>query len=251
MTGGWTLGRRSSRRDTRTLSFGSYARASIPPAPPIVDWGNGVAFVEPYRNREIGICAFASAAHAITVWNARNGRDVVPTQFQVELAYADVGGFVASDPATWNNGADMLSVANYWRRTGIGGHKIRAFLKLDPRNIEQLRIAAWLFGPLYVGASLPLRAQRQPFGWMLTYKTDSSDNVGSWGGHAMACPRVHHTGGEFFTWGVRMPFTWSWWTKYVDEVYCLLSDEWADADGTPNGFDFATLERDMRAIGAL
>lgn len=246
------LGRRKSRPDPRTLSFHRYAPRGLPPAPPLVDW-SGTQSVREYRNLEIGICAFASAAHAITIWNARNGRRVIPTQLDVEIAYAYVGGYDATDRSTWNNGADMLSAANYWRRTGIGGHRIRAFLKLDPRDIDEVRLAAHLFGPLYVGASLPLRAQRQPGMWQLPVTRDrpALDVVGSWGGHAMACPKLDRSGGEFFTWGQRQRFTWSWWCKYVDEVYCLLSDDWADVDGAPNGFDLAALERDMRSIGAL
>lgn len=245
------LGRRASRHDARTLSFRRYMAAGLPPAPPLVDWADAVTTIDEYRNNEIGDCALASTAHMIATWEANNGRQIAPSLADVERAYGDVGGYVEGDPSTWDNGADMLSVANYWRRTGIGGHRIRAFLRLDSRDVEQVKLASWLFGPLYVGASLPLRAQEQRSVWILPSARNASDRVGSWGGHAMACPRFDRSGGTFFTWGGRQNFDWAWWTEYVDEAYCALSDDWiGNAGDAPNGFDFDALEHDLAAIGA-
>lgn len=250
------LGRRPARHDARTLRLATYLDRldpSVPAPPPSQDWTAALpADVGDYRNREIGICAFASAAHIIRTWNAENGAIVVPSQLEVESAYSDVGAYDPAKPETWDNGADMLSVLRYWTKNGIAGRKIRAFLKLDHDNIEQIKIAHRLFGPLYAGASLPISAKRQIGSmWVSDGRLTCDSRIGSWGGHAMACARLDRTGGSFFTWGKRQRFGWRWWLDYIDEVYCMISDDWFGVGGlSPNGFDMGALLRDLAALRA-
>ncbi len=145
----------------------------------------------------------------------------------------------------------MLSVLKYWARSGIDGRKCRAYLKLDHDNIPQLKIANRLFGPLYVGASLPRSVMKSSAIWSSIGNLTGDNRIGSWGGHAMGCPKLDRLGGSFYTWGARQRFTWRWWLDYVDEVYAVLSDDWFGVDGpAPNGFDNAALSRDLAALRA-
>jgi len=44
--------------------------------------------------------------------------------------------------------------------------------------------------------------------------------------------------------------TWSFWERYVDEAYCLLSDDFLNAGRAPNGFDLAALKEDLALVTA-
>ena len=50
---------------------------------------------------------------------------------------------------------------NYWRQTGIAGHKIQAFMALEPSNHTHVMDAVWMFGGCYIGLALPKIAQAQ------------------------------------------------------------------------------------------
>lgn len=247
------LGKRAARLSRATLPIGRYFKAGLPPAPLSVDWTPPIGSVVPsYRNDEIGICAFASVAHWITTVAGNNGRCVFPSQADVEREYSIVGGYDPDDRRTWDNGADMATVGERWLRQGIAGHRIAGLVRLDHDNIEQLRIAAWLFGPLWVGASLPRRAQQQISRWSSirqSFRIATIDGVGTWGGHAMIAPRLDGRGGSFYTWGREQPFDWAWFLEYVDEAYAAVSFDWLTDGYAPNGLDLPRLMRDLRVIG--
>jgi hypothetical protein len=51
------------------------------------------------------------------------------------------------------------------------------------------------------------------------------------------------------TWGQLKKMTWAWFEKYCSEAYALVSKDWLNASGiSPNGFDLATLEDDLKAV---
>ena len=66
-----------------------------------------------------------------------------------------------TDPLTGEEGAIELDVLRYWRKRGIGGHRIGAYAAVGTHDHELTRTAAWLFGGLYIGLALPLTAQSQ------------------------------------------------------------------------------------------
>jgi hypothetical protein len=76
----------------------------------------------------------------------------------------------------------------------------------------------------------------------------------SWGGHAAALARYDRDAGNFITWGGTQPFTWPWWTTYVDEAWLVITKKWiakALAGGLlPNGFDLARLRDDQARVAA-
>jgi hypothetical protein len=44
--------------------------------------------------------------------------------------------------------------------------------------------------------------------------------------------------------------TWSFFAKYVDEVYAIADPEWISKKGTsPDGLSLAALEQQMKAFG--
>jgi hypothetical protein len=44
--------------------------------------------------------------------------------------------------------------------------------------------------------------------------------------------------------------TWSFFDRYVDECYCLLSADFLKDDRAPNGFDLAALKEDLALVTA-
>jgi hypothetical protein len=42
--------------------------------------------------------------------------------------------------------------------------------------------------------------------------------------------------------------TWAFWEAYCDEAYAILSDDFLEKNKTSDGFDFATLRADLKAV---
>jgi hypothetical protein len=246
------LGKKPKRTDKRTLKLARYLkreRLTLPP--PALDWGMQSNYPM-YLNDEIGDCTCASAAHQIITWNSASGNFAPdPSTKDVIAAYSAVSGY---DPATGENdeGAVMLDVLNYWRKVGIGGHKITAYVEADRTNIVELELATHLFGGLYVGLALPLEADRQKVWDVTDAEFEGTATPGSWGGHAVHLDQYDAYGPVIRTWGKRQRMTWQWLLSYADEVYCCISTDWIGKSGlAPNGFDLVQLERDIKTVEQL
>jgi hypothetical protein len=136
-----------------------------------------------------------------------------------------------------------------WRKEGIGRHRIGAFARVSLHDHDLVRTAAWLFGGLYLGLQLPEIAQHQvTWDWVGRLTGDAAP--GSWGGHAVDV--VRYAGGSLtvVTWGRLQDLTWSFWDRYVDEAYCILSHDFLSGDRAPNGFDLEALRADLALVTA-
>ena len=74
------------------------------------------------------------------------------------------------------------------------------------------------------------------------------DRPGSWGGHAVDVVRYGAAGLTIVTWGSLKEMTWSFWDRYCDEAYCILSRDFLDGDRAPNGFDLGALRADLELV---
>ncbi len=241
------LGKAPPRVDPRTLQLAAYLDArAIPAPPPARDWTHAAS---PrwglMANDRLGDCTCAAAGHLIQTWTANNGAEVTPSDADIVKAYEAVGHYNPAYPDT-DQGAVELDVLNYWRSSGIAGHKIGAFVAVSPGNKTHVEAAINLFGGVYIGAALPLSAQHQTV-WDVAEGPDAK--AGSWGGHAMACVGYNRTGVVLITWGAIKVATWAWWEAYTDEAYALLDAEWVDASRpAPNGFNLDALRVDLAAL---
>jgi hypothetical protein len=243
------LGKLPPRVDVRTLPLGRYVdRAKLPPPPPDVDLATAVAKWPMYANDRVGDCTTAAAGHMIEAWTAPvRGRAVEISARAVLAAFNQVKQV---DPQTGEEGAVELDVLKYWRRRGIGGHRIGAFARVPVSDHRLVRDAAYLFGGLYIGLALPLSAQRQST-WDWTHRLDGPATPGSWGGHAVDVVGYDHDVLTVVTWGRLQELTWSFWDRYVDEVYAIISVDFLDEAGeAPNGFDLAALKADLKLVTA-
>lgn len=242
------LGKLAPRTDVRTLSLGRYVdRAALPDPPDVLDLTRPVHDWPMYANDRIGDCTVAAAAHMIEAWTAASrGRAVEVTESAVLAAFDRVK---ITDPQTGEEGAVELDVLRDWRAHGVGRHRIGAFARVSIHDRQLVRTAAWLFGGLYIGLQMPLSAQ-----WQKTWDWNGSltgpDRPGSWGGHAVDVAGYEGDTLTVVTWGRLQALTWSFWERYCDEAYCILSHDFLRGDRAPNGFDLDALKADLALVTA-
>lgn len=247
------LGKLPPRRDPRTLRLASYlSSASVPSyraPPPARDWADHEHAFDVLGNDRVGNCAFAAQAHLVQCFAAANGRTALIGRAAVMDAYSRVTGYDPTEPAT-DRGTVLLDALRDWRKNGIDGHKIAAYVKVEPSRRE-IEAAINLCGGIYVGASLPLAAQHQTV-WDVAPAGghDRTYTQGSWGGHAFGTVAYSRTGLVGVTWGKLKVMTWEWAFSYLDELYAPISDDWIAGDAAPNGFDLERLRADLAAATA-
>jgi hypothetical protein len=242
------LGKTAPRVDVRTLTLSRYLdRVELPDPPGTLDLTEHVAEWPMYANDRIGDCTTAAAAHMIEAWTAAaRGSAVEVTESAVLAAFDRVK---ITDPQSGAEGAVELDVLRDWRKHGVGHHRIGAFARVSTSDHRLVQTAAWLFGGLYVGLELPLSAQYQDtWDWNETLSGDG--RPGSWGGHAVDVVRYSADGLTVVTWGDLQEMTWSFWDRYCDEAYCILSRDFLDGGRTPNGFDLDALRADLELVTA-
>lgn len=198
-------------------------------------------------------CTCASAGHLIELWTAA-GRHAEATIDDTEIvaAYSAVAGY---DPSTGanDNGAEIVSVLKYWQQTGVAGHRIGAYVELDPANHEHVMAAINLFGGVDIGLQLPAAAQGFTAPQWPNPPTPAVGDwqPGTWGGHCVPCIDYTPDGPTCVTWGELTVMTWGWWDTYVDECWAIVAPDFLDAAGvTPEGFNLEALNADLAALHA-
>lgn len=245
------LGRLPARHDDRTLRLGRYLTAQLPEPPASVNHVNAVRRWPVYANDKLGDCTCASVGHLAGLWTTLAGRPDWPSEPDVIAAYSAVGGYRVGEPNT-DRGAVMLDVLRYWRKTGVGRHRIGAFVAVDPADQRQVRAAVHLFGAVYVGASLPdaaLTPTQAGHTWRLVSGAGGRPNRDN--GHAFIVGGYGSRGLTGATWGMPQRMTNGWWSACVDEAWAIVSADQLDAAGySPAGLDTAALLADLKAITA-
>ncbi len=245
------LGKSAARHDPRTLQMAAYVTPSLPTPPASFDlttkvkssWGM-------MENDQLGDCTCAAAGHLIMEWTANAGKKmIVPTNKQIVAAYSAVTGYNPTTGAN-DNGAVEIDVLNYWRQTGIAGHKIGAFVALEPSNHNHVMDAVYMFEGCYIGVQLPISAQAQTQNhqpWSVPPGGATGDGKpGSWGGHAIPVVAYDARGVTVVTWGALQTMTWTFWEAYCDEAYAILSPDYLNnQQQAPQGFSMAQLQADL------
>ena len=257
MSSTYKLGRNPTRHDRRTLRFGDYSIA-LPTPPESVTWSKPVPATgwPMMGNDQVGDCTFAAAGHTIQCWTTNAAPPgFIPSDSDILTGYSAVTGYDPNDPST-DTGANELDVLNYWRNTGIAGHRIGAYVAVDPTNLLHVKQALWLFGGLYTGFDLPnfalpsdqgVPAWVLPAGQGLTgdYAPDP-DN-----GHAIDAVDYDPNSITMITWGAKQPMNWPFFTAYCPELYAIISQDWIENNGNaPSGFNMAALTADLKVVSA-
>jgi hypothetical protein len=243
------LGKKPARHDVRTLQMANYLE--LPAFPPSRDWtGKATPGWGMMLNDQLGDCTCAAIGHIIQAWSSNAGpKEITLPDSAILKAYEAVGGYKPGQPNT-DQGAVELDVLKYWRKTGVGGYKIDAFVALEPKNHQHIEAAVDLFGGAYIGVSLPISAQKQKVWSVPPGGPTGSGAPGSWGGHAVVIEAYDPQGLTCITWGQRKRMTWSFWDAYCDEAYATLSELWAGKKPAPSGFNLAQLKADLKELTA-
>jgi hypothetical protein len=217
-------------------------RADAPPAPPEKLWREYKIPDDVYGmfgNDTIGDCTCAAIAHLLMLVTAHTGGMVIPTLDDVISVYSAVSGY---DPSTGanDNGAAITDVLNYWKTTGLAGHKILAWAAL-PTDTTSRQKSMYIFGGNDLGVQLPQSAMDQfEAGQTWTPVADSP----ILGGHSIVEAGYGSEGSDVGTWGKgTQKATNDWGTQYIDEAYVVVTKDWLNnADGlAPNQLDLDQL----------
>jgi hypothetical protein len=250
------LGKKAPRFDKRTFKLSRYT-AALPPAPGQAFFQSHVPEWPMMMNDTLGDCVCAAAGHMIEQWTTYVGNPVVPTDDEILKAYEVIGGYVPGDEAT-DNGCDMLTALNTWRKQGIAGHRIVAFAAVrqgtEEALIEDVKLSVSMFGNCYLGLALPETAQSQSnavpgTGWHVDDSDPAASAVGSWGGHCVPAVGYDEDTVTVVTWGMLVRMSWNFLVRYCDEGYAVLSRDWIEKTRlAPSGFDFETLTQDLNSL---
>ena len=248
------LGKKDAVHDQRTLQLANYIK-TLPVLPAKVNWSSKLT--RPWgmmKNDSVGDCTIAAAGHMIMSWAADNKRVVNIADGDIIRSYVDVtaaeNGGAGYDPATGDNdtGCVEIDVLNYWRKTGIAGHKIGAYAALEPHNNNSLKAAVYIFGGAYTGFALPVSAQMQKVWSIPPGGARGWGEPGSWGGHAVPVVDYNTTGPVCVTWGELKQMTWGFYDTYCEESYAIISNDFFTGIKSASGFDMATLHADLKLI---
>lgn len=279
------LGKLAPLHDSRTLKMARYT-VSLPDPPPACNLTGKVTSLGMMLNDTLGDCTCATIGHMVQTWTAECGAEVILPDEAILEAYEAFCGYDPKDPSTDEGGIE-LDVLNGWRKLGVAGHTIAAYVALQiqpsqslqaampssmwrkleeqfegffgkkkatpramlPELARQLKQGVYFFGGVYIGVELPKTAQEQET-WDVV-SVDGDGAPGSWGGHAI--PIVGYDE-EFFyviTWGKVLKVTPAFLAEYLSEAYICVSHDMVGPNGkSPAGLDVPTLLTDLAEVTA-
>lgn len=251
------LGKKPGRPSAMKFKLTNFANLAKLPKPPKVI-GHLALQKQPwglFSNDKVGDCAWAGAANETMAWFAEAGKTVTFTDASVVGDYAAQTGY---DPkqtdADGNNptdqGTDMLEAASYRRKTGIldsagNRHTVDAYLSLKVGDLDQLKVALYLFGMVGVGIRFPASAYDQfDKGQVWTPVARSK----LCGGHYMPLGGFDGTNFRMITWGKEVRVSPAFLKKYMDEAIAYIDLSRLTNGKSLDGFDVAALRASLAAL---
>lgn len=214
--------------------------------PASADWLSKVPSWPMSLNDQLGDCTCAGAGHVAQqlAWYGQGKNAPIPDAYILKM-YEAIGGYKPGDPST-DQGATLQDALNYWRKTGIAGHKIVAFAQLDASDLDTIRACIDLFGAVYTGFNVPKSAMDQfnagkP--WTVVKRSPIE------GGHCVPIGAYDAESFSAVTWGAVQEMDIPFLATYFDEFWAPISLDWLTAQGvSPANVDGATLNADYKAL---
>ena len=230
--------------------------STLPSRPVARDWSqkDGVYFAYPmFRNNALGICVIASLLHKFITSAGQTGTPFAATDADATEGYEKFGGFVEGDPST-DNGCVMLDVVKRLAKgETLAGQTIKAFVAVNPKNLDLMAAVCEFFGGIWMGWDLPLAWQgADEWGVSPTGSTSGKWAPASWGRHATLDPKWSPllTGVE--TWTEDVAVTLPAVPVYGSEAYAIILDhQWTvlTGDKCPAGVDVQKLIDLLPVVG--
>jgi hypothetical protein len=255
---GLKLGKQPATKDPRDLVFAKYVDTSKLPTPP-AEFGHESLFPPKgwgmLGNDEWGDCAWAGPAHETMLLTKEAGQAATFTTQGVLSDYSAGTGFDPDKGPPGQNptdrGSNVRDVLGYRRKTGVVDstgkrHKIGAFVKLNPGNIEHVFQALYIFQAVGIGLAFPDFAMEQfrrgePWDIVAGAPTPTE-------GHYVCCVGKK-ANIDLVTWGTLQQMTVPFFEKYCDEAWTYLSTEDLKGERNLEGFDLEQLTADLTALG--
>lgn len=243
------LGKTPFVADHRDLKFARYLTAALPKRP--TSFGHEAGFAwQMLGNDKYGDCVFAGGDHEQMLFAGEGGKTAVFSDVTALSDYASVTGF---NPLTGagDNGTDVRMAMKYRAKTGLVDetgkrHRIAAYLSIDPKNLDHILTAAYLFGACGIGIEFPASAMTQ-FNAGKPWSVVKGASIE--GGHYIPVVAKRGSYVEIVTWGRTQKCTQSFIKAYCDEAWAIISPEILNGEGkTPEGFDLAALQADLAAL---
>lgn len=201
-------------------------------------------------NDEVGDCVFAGAAHETILLGNEGGHHPEFSTEEVVKDYSTVTGYKPGDPST-DRGTEVREAMKYRASKGIRDasgkrHHIGAYLRLRPKDVNELYRAVYTFGCVGIGIEFPESAMnqfREGSEWRVAVNSPIV------GGHYV--PVVARRDGRpvCVTWGRAQPMTEAFYETYSDEAWVYVSSSALKKDGrTPDGLDKAELLKALKSI---
>lgn len=243
------LGKTPARNAVK-LKLTNYIDTTALPKPPkefgherlVTNWGV-------LGNDTAGCCVWSGAGHEVMLWNREAGKTANITTTSTLHNYSLVTGYNPNDPST-DSGTDMQVAAKYRQKTGLldadgKRHKIGAYVALNPGDVNELWYATYLFDGVGIGVEFPnqwMDAFNQGKPWDKVRKP----SIG--GGHYITAPSKRVGNSIIITWGAPVPLTPAGYSQFNDESLAYLTEEKLVNGKSLEGFDLATLRKDLALV---
>lgn len=205
-------------------------------------------------NDSLGDCTCAALGHALQVWSA-NANPPIDTEPDANIIslYSQACGYQGN--AATDQGGVEQDVLTYAILSGIpvgnGGaqrHRITAFVEVDTRNLDDVKIAINDCGVCYIGFNVPSYLPMTPG---TPWDVQPSADFTIVGGHAVVLAGYNDATQMFklISWGAVYEMTYAFFQEFCDEAYAIADADWIKATGTsPGGLSITDLETQMQAI---
>lgn len=264
------FGRKRPTAQATKFKLKDYLGTALPPAPDC-DYAAaaGEALGQIYLNQDLGDCVIACMGHLFGVLreNAGGNRSIF-SDGEIINEYSKCCGYIPGDPDS-DQGCDLQQTLSQILSSGFKGHRksngekvrmshrIAGWLQVDGTNKEEVRQAVYLFENLVFGMELP-DAWIEPFPSVSGFTWDVAGRPDPENGHCVCGVGSNSTGIGISTWAMVGIMTYAAIAEYTaprhgGELYVVLSEDSINrAKGlTPNGFDFAALEKDFQSLGGM
>ncbi len=196
-------------------------------------------------NDKVGDCAVAGAMHCCMLWNKTHGRDIFFTDRDARGDYYTITGGE-------DTGMDMVTAARFWRNSGFrdsqaNRHKIAAYMAVDPKNLEHVYTAAYLFDAVGLGVKITSGAESQFF-YGHPWANVPGDKVIAYH-YVPLIGRVANGNAIVVTWGRAQEVEQSWLGANLQECIAMVSEEDLMLGKSEEGFDISALLDDLGMIG--
>ena len=228
-----------------------FQHATLPPAPLMVDNTRGVKQWGMMLNDRLGDCTCAGIFHARQVWTNFLGGENTQPDAEVLKLYEAACGYRPGDESTDNGGIEQ-NVLRYCMNEGVPladgtTDKFLGFAEVNHTKLDEVKLAIAEFGLAYIGFQVPqsiydANGEPRPV-WNYTLNSPIE------GGHCVILVGYNNVGFQLISWGEIYTMSYSFFQRYCDEVYAIVSKDWIAATGkTPLGMSLADLEALMKEL---